>query len=277
MAKTLAVILNHNLPEYTNWLYYSLKKFKDDSYDLLVMDNGSRPELIPKYTHIKFEKNLFWGGALNEAFKLVLDDLKYDSLLFLNNDLELTPHIFVNSLRRALFDNDFAIVSPCIAGKPQPWRQMMNWGSQKPRVMKWIDNQSPLFHRKIIEAIGQFPQELYIGWGQDMFCNDVCRDHNWKIAVCDHITVLHYGKQTLLKDQLFSLEKENDPPQQSSQAVPWEAYKAEAIKTRDAYFDEHPLRYESFDDLLKYGLDYQYTNQISWKNKLKTRLKCARF
>ena len=262
MAKTLAIILNHNLPEYTNWLYYSLRKHQDDTYDLVVMDNGSKPEQIPKYAQIKFEKNLFWGGALNEAFRLMLQDSAYDSLLFLNNDLELTPDIFVRSLRHELIANYFAIVSPCIAGKPQPWRQMMNWGSPRPRIVKWIDNQAPMFHRKIIEAIGQFPQELYIGWGQDMICNDVCRDHNWKIAVCDHICILHYGKQTLLKNQLFSLETEPDK-NQTSAAVPWEDYKSEAIRTRDAYFKSNPLKYESFDELVEYGLNYQYVTPVT--------------
>jgi GT2 family glycosyltransferase len=259
MTKTLAIILNHNLPEYTNWLYYSLKKFQDESFDLMVMDNGSKPELTPKYAQIRLEKNLFWGGALNEAFSMVLNNKDYDSLLFLNNDLELTPDIFVKALRRELFGNDYAIVSPCITGKPQPWRQMMNWGSRRPRAVKWIDNQAPMFHRKIIEAIGQFPPELYIGWGQDMLCYDYCCDHGWKIAVCDNLSILHYGKQTMLQNQLYSLEKNSGPDGAQNSAVSWEAYKAEAIRTRDAYFAAHPLKYETFNELVQYGLDYQFS------------------
>jgi GT2 family glycosyltransferase len=271
MTKTLAIILNHNLPEYTNWLYNSLKKFQDETYELLVMDNGSKPELTPKYAHIKLEKNLFWGGALNEAFNLVLQNKDYDSLLFLNNDLELTPNIFIRKLRRELFSNDFAIVSPCIAGKPQPWRQMMNWGCKKPRIVKWIDNQAPLFHRKIIEAIGQFAPELYIGWGQDMLCYDISRDHGWKIAVLDNLCILHYGKQTMLQNQLFSLDQDREPAGAQTAAVSWEDYKAEAMRTRDAYFAAHPLKYETFDQLVQYGLDYQYSEPLSLVDKLKAR------
>jgi GT2 family glycosyltransferase len=269
MTKTLAIILNHNLPEYTNWLYYSLKKAQDKTYDLMVMDNGSKPELMPKYTQIKFSKNLFWGGALNEAFKLVLQNKEYDSLLFLNNDLELTPGIFVRSLRHQLFTHNYAVVSPCIAGKPQPWRQMMNWGSPKPRTVKWIDNQAPMFHRQLIEAIGQFPEELYFGWGQDMLCNDVCRDHGWKIVVCDHVCILHYGKQTLMKSQLFSLDRDIETVNFQASAVSWEDYKSEAVRTRDAYFAAHPLKYESFDELLDYGLNYQYDTPVSRISKIK--------
>jgi hypothetical protein len=254
MTKTLAVILNHNLPQYTNWLYYSLKKFEDEIFDLVVMDNGSKPDLIPKYTQIRLEKNVYWGGALNEAFRLVLRDERYDSLMFLNNDLELTPEIFIRQLRHEMFTNDFAIVSPCIAGKPAPWRQMQNWGSKGARIVRWLDHPAPLFHRKIIEAIGQFPDELQIGWGQELICYEVCRDHDWKTAVLDKLSVLHYGRQTLLQNKLFSPGDESA----SETLIPWEEYKAKAMQTRDAYFADHPLRYESFEDHVAWGLNYTY-------------------
>ena len=254
MTKTLALILNHNLPEYTNWLYYSLKKIQDDSFDLLVMDNGSKADLIPKYAQIRLKKNVFWGGALNEAFKLVLQDSKYDSLLFLNNDIDLTPEIFVKLLRHEMFTNDLAIVSPCIAGKATPWRQMQNWGSKMPRIVRWLDNPAPLFHRKIIEAIGQFPEELQIGWGQELICYEVCKDHNWATAVLDNLAIIHYGKQTLLQNKLFS----SDDDSAAETPIPWEEYKAKAMRTRDAYFENHPLRYEPFENHLAWALNYTF-------------------
>jgi hypothetical protein len=255
MTKTLAIILNHNLPEYTNWLYSAFKKFQNDTYDLKVMDNGSKPDLIPKYAQVRLEKNIYWGGALNEAFKLVLEDKQYDSLLFLNNDIELNAEIFITQLRHQMFANDFAIVSPCIAGKPTPWRQMQNWGSKVPRIVRWLDNPAPLFHRKIIEAIGQFPDELQIGWGQELICYEVCKDHHWETVVLDNLSILHYGRQTLLQNKLYSSYNESE----SETLIPWEEYKAEAMRTRDDYFKSHPLRYESFEDHVAWGLNYSYT------------------
>lgn len=260
MSKTLVLILNHNLPEYTNWLYYSLKKYQDSSFDIEIMDNGSREEFIPKHASIKIEKNVFWGGALNMAFEIVLSNNQYDSLLFLNNDIELNPKRFVQSMRNVMIFDGFTIVSPCIAGKPQPWRQMQNWCSKTPRVVKWIDNQAPLFHRKFIEAVRKFPTELYIGWGQDMICHDICMENNWKIGVCDHICIIHYEKQTLYKNRLYSLEpvEETDHNDQTN-TISWDAYKSKAIAKRDAYFRSNPLKYESFDELLHYGLNYSFT------------------
>lgn len=252
-TKTLAVILNHNLPEYTSWLYNALKPHEKDIYDLLIMDNGSLPHLIPANTTIKLEKNLFWGGALNVAFKLVLENPEYDSLLYLNNDLELTGEIFVEALRWELFQQNFVIVSPCISGKAAPWKQMQNWATRKTREVKWIDNQAPLFHRKIIEALRQFPDELYYGWGQELICFDICQEKGWKTGVCDHIAILHYGMQTLKQQRLFT-----DDPHEGMKPVALVDSHAQAMSEYRGYFAKNPLKYGDFEDLRNYGETYQF-------------------
>ena len=264
MTKTLAIVLNHNLPKYTEWLYYWIRQYQDDTFDIIVIDNGSKPEFVSPFATIKLEKNIFWGGALNYAFNMVLQDPQYDSLLFLNNDLELTPEIFVKTLRKAMLEHDLAIVSPCIAGKEQPWKQMQNWGCQAPRLVKWIDNQAPMIHRKVIEAIGQFPEDLQIGWGQELLCYEVCRDRNWKIAILDYLTILHYGKQTLLQNRLFD---DAGTSAADSNVIPWEAYKAEALRTRDAYFEAHPLKYETLAEHVQWALKYRYVPEPAAEKK----------
>lgn len=256
MSKTLAIVLNHNLPEYTTWVYYWLNKFADDSVQVIVMDNGSKPELVSKYAQVKLPKNIFWGGALNVGFRMVLENPDYDSLLFLNNDIEFTPDIFISTLRRAMFDHDLAVVTPCIAGKQQPWRQMQNWGSSLPREVRWIDMQAPLIHRKLIEAIGQFPEALQIGWGQELICYEVCRDRGWKIAVLDHLSMIHYGKQTLMQSKLYAMENED----QREEPVPWEEFKAGALRSRDEWFAMNPLKYEPLEDHVQWGLNYTFSN-----------------
>jgi len=257
MTKSIVIILNHNLPEYTNSLYHSLLEFQDDSFDLLVMDNGSKPALMPEIINIRNETNLFWGGALNIAFDFVLKNTQYDSLLFLNNDIDVNASIFVKALRSELFKNNFAIVTPCIAGRAQPWKQMMNWGSKKTRTVKWIDNQAPLFHRKIIEAIGQFDPELKYGWGQELVCYDICEGRGWKIGVCDHISMLHFGMQTLVQKRLFNIDQRSG---NIAEEIPIDLdnFKRKASNSYLNYFAEHPLRNGKFDDLRSYGESYTY-------------------
>ena len=272
-TKTLVIILNHNLPEYTNLLYHNLKPYEKEIYDRVVMDNGSLPYLMPEFSQVKIKKNLYWGGALNVAFKMVLENPVYDSLLFLNNDIELTPEIFVEALRNELFTHDFAIVSPCVAGSAQPWKQMQNWAGKQIREVKWIDNQAPLFHRKIIEAIVQFRPELYYGWGQELICFDVCQEKAWKIGVCDHISIVHIGKQTLQQERLF---KKNNSGTGLEPISLTESHQ-EADHGYRSYFKKYPLKHGEFDALRSFGETYTFTNPVDKKEEnQKTCQVCGR-
>jgi len=251
-TKTLAIILNHNLPEYTDRLFENLNNPGNDHYDLVVMDNGSKPEFTSIHTTIKFEKNLYWGGAINEAFRIVLENDIYDSLLFLNNDIEVNGKIIVQELRKELFSGDFVIVSPCIAGDARPWKQMQNWGSKTTRCVNWIDNQAPLIHRKLIEVIRKFDDDLYYGWGQEFICYDICYERNWKIGVCDHLSILHFAKQTLFQRRLFKdFNGESIPTEYMEfEDKAWESYAS--------YFSKHPLRVGTFEELRAYGENYSF-------------------
>jgi len=259
-TKTLVIILNHNLPEYTDRLYLNLVDFQADFYDLLVMDNGSKPEYLSQFTGVKLERNLYWGGALNEAFRMVLETELYDSLLFLNNDIEVNGEVFVRSLRHELFMGDYAIVSPCIAGNAKPWRQMQNWGSNKTRDVKWVDLQSPLIHRKLIEVIRKFDDALYYGWGQELISSDVCAEKSWRVGVCDHISIVHYWKQTVMQQRLFSSHGQNITEDEETVGV--DNFEKLAWTCYVNYFEEHLLKYGTFDDLRAYGESYTFKSEF---------------
>ena len=194
MSKTLVAILNHNLPDYTDKLFESLDAYKDDSYDIMVMDNGSTDEGKSKYTTHETGQNCYMGGGFNLMFQYILDNKEYDSLLFMNNDLIIHGYNFVKSLRTELFDNDYTIVSPCIFQPTHDqgfWYSMHNWNSKFTRPVKWVDFMSPLIHRRFIEKIGQFDNSLIYGWGIDMLSGMTCEDNDWKVGVCDWIPALH--------------------------------------------------------------------------------------
>lgn len=197
--KTLAVIYNHNLPELTDQLFESLETHRNDSYDLFVIDNGSNPEGKSKYTTYETGQNVYFGGALNLAMQLLLDNKEYDSLLSLNNDLILHGGNFVKTLRKVMFEQDYKIVSPCVL-QPQKnqckWKYMHNWSSDSVRNVKWVDFQAPMLHRDVVEKIGQFSNELIYGWGQDVYSGIVCEQNNWKVGVIDFCPIIHYSGYT---------------------------------------------------------------------------------
>jgi hypothetical protein len=47
---------------------------------------------------------------------------------------------------------------------------------------------------------------------------------------------------------------------QREEPVPWEEFKAEAIKSRDQWFAINPLKYESLEDHVQWGLNYTFSN-----------------
>lgn len=197
--KTLVVILNHNLPEYTNFLYDELKRHQDDSYDVFIFDNGSNADGQPKKVHLATDKNCYFGGAMNLMFDFMLNTDEYDSLLFLNNDLLIHGYNFVKTLRKEMFEQDYTILSPAILQvrlEQDMWKQMHNYGTQNVRPVQWIDFMSPLINRRLIEEIKQFDPKLIYGWGIDIYCGIVCEQKNWKVGIVDYLTAVHLVAKT---------------------------------------------------------------------------------
>jgi hypothetical protein len=211
--KTLALILHYNTPDMTNSLYESLSPYAGESYDLFVLDNGSEEDKKSKYNSLEIEHNGYFGGALNWAFKYVLDHEEYDSLLFLNSDLILDGSDFVNLLRDEMFENDFKLLSPSIkekvGGKNVGCPQIQNWNTDACRQVLWFDFQCPMFHRKIIEEIGQFDKQLKLGYGQHLICGFVCEERNWKIGVTDKLVAHHLGSATMKQEGVNSEYKQS--------------------------------------------------------------------
>jgi GT2 family glycosyltransferase len=205
--KTAAVILNHNLPDWTDRLYKTLKPYERDDYEVLVFDNGSKPEGTSQYTSFRSETNLYFGGGLNAAMQMVLDDEQYDSLLFVSNDLTIHPYNFVRTLREEMFQNEttpiFDVVAPCFYNVESDgqchWRTMHCWASKTIREVPFADFQCPLLSRRIIKEVGQLHPSLAPGWGIDTLFAMICRDKGYKVGVVDRVCILHHNSLTVKK------------------------------------------------------------------------------
>jgi hypothetical protein len=100
--KTLAVILHYNTVECTDALYRQLKPYEDADYELIVLDNGSAPTCLSRYTTHRLARNGYFGGGLNAAIAMVLECPRYDSLLFLNSDLGAAQRLRAFAARAAV-------------------------------------------------------------------------------------------------------------------------------------------------------------------------------
>ena len=178
-TKTAAFILNHNLPDYTDMLYESLKPYERTDYDLFVIDNGSGKEGKSKHTSFELEENVYFGGGFNAAMQYTLENKEYDSMMFLNNDLTVHPYNFVKALREEMLEDVFDdvlsgkwtsreikydIVSPSFYNieynKQCHWKSMHSWSAKNTRPVDYIDFQCPLISRRLLEEVKEISPDL---------------------------------------------------------------------------------------------------------------------
>lgn len=199
MTKSLVAILHYNSVQYTDTLYEMLKPYESDIYDLEVIDNGSDPDKTSKYTTMRLEENIYYGGGLDTTMQYFLENPQYDSMILLNSDLILHGYNFIKGLRTALFSDDQLMVASGCVIQPEKdqcyWEPIHCWGSDKIRIVPWADLQCSLFKREFVEHVKQFGSKF--GWGPDLMTGLICEQNNWKVGVCDWLPVIHFGNGSI--------------------------------------------------------------------------------
>jgi hypothetical protein len=199
----LIATLNHNLPDLTDNLVSQLKRDPlFHKYELMVIDNGSSEPLAKTTTH-KLEENIFFGGGINAAVEYFLST-NHDYMYFLNNDLIFHGVSFLTTSLDEAKKADASVYSPTIINSSIEqcyWKQMWNWGKGL-RQVKWVDFQSPLLRRDILEIIKQYPQELIYGWGIDFYTGCITEKHNLKTIISDNNTICHLNSQTFKQNKI---------------------------------------------------------------------------
>ena len=209
LKKTCYIILNHNVRDVTTTYYEELEYYQEqDNFDLLLIDNGSRPSEKSVYTTHSFKKNVYFNGAIQWSFQYMLDHPEYDYLVFSNNDIFLHGYKFVRTMIEIAEENNFTMVSPSTVesnGGQNFWPIMHCWYKNEPRVTPWIDFTCPFIHRRLIEEIKQFPDWWRApSYGFDDYCAIICDRKGWKVGVSDLVTVHHIGAYT------YKLNKASD-------------------------------------------------------------------
>lgn len=201
-TKTAAFILNHNLPDYTDMLYESLKPYERTDYDLFVIDNASSTEGKSKHTSFELEENVYFGGGLNAAMQYTLENKEYDSMMFLSNDLTIHPYNFVKALREEMLSG-YDIVSPSFynvePNKQCFWKSMHSWSAKDTRLVDYIDFQCPLISRRLLEEVKEISPDLKYGWGICFYFALLAKQKNWKLGMVDRCCVLHHNSLTVKK------------------------------------------------------------------------------
>jgi GT2 family glycosyltransferase len=198
--KTAAFILNHNVPDYTDMLYESLKPYERTDYDLFIIDNGSSKKGKSKHTSLEMEENVYFGGGFNAAMQYTLESKEYDSMMFLNNDLTVHPYNFVKALREEMLSG-YDIVSPSFyniePNKQCHWKSMHSWSAKDTRPVDYIDFQCPLISRRLLEEAKEIDGDLMYGWGVCFYFALLAKQKGWKLGMVDRCCMLHHNSLTV--------------------------------------------------------------------------------
>lgn len=199
----LIATLNHNLPDLTDNLVNQLKRDPFfEKCELVVVDNGSKEGLAKSTTH-RLEENVFFGGGFNVVLDYFLTT-DHEYLYFLNNDLIFHGPSFLTTSYNEAKQSDATVYSPSVINasiEQCHWKQMWNWGKGL-RNVDWVDFQCPLIHRRVLEQIKQYPNELIYGWGLDFYTGCITKQNNWNTVVSDTNTICHLNSQTFKQNKI---------------------------------------------------------------------------
>ena len=211
--KILLSTLVHNTPDLADNMlnqWHQEKEFINEHCETMIVDNGSDLDKISKSTTHKLEKNVFFGGGCNVIMDYFLSG-DYDYLLLFNSDIIYHGYNFLSTAFEEIKKYNLDVYTPSVInGKIEQckWRTVHNWGTKGVRKVKYIDDQSPIFSRRMVEKLYPFPDLLYLGYGTDFHECIIANRNNFNIGVSDNLTVCHLENYTVQSDKLTTITKQ---------------------------------------------------------------------
>lgn len=196
----LVATLNVNQPELTNNLVETISQDRSVDYEMMVLENGATEP--SKYSTHFSDKNYFFGGGLNMIAEYFLSETEHEWLMVLNCDLIIHGPRFLSTMLNQARISGVCTLSPAIINSSIAqchWKQMHNWMTGGVREVEWVDFQAPMLRRDIVKAMGQYPEELIYGWGNDILTGMRAKELGLRTGVTDKVCITHLNSQTLDK------------------------------------------------------------------------------
>lgn len=204
--KICIIILNWNQKQLLeNCLSSLLYKTDYPNYNVLVVDNGStdgsRESIEKKFPQVEIltlDKNYGFAKANNIGITHVMQKLKPDYIVLLNNDTEIVEHDWLSTMVKAGYD----ITQPVILNRDGTIQSKGGGVSilGAPYLIKddekpvWVSFACSMIKRTVFEKIGLLNEE-YVIYAEDLdFCLRA-NANNCKIGV-SRTRIIHHGSQT---------------------------------------------------------------------------------
>ena len=196
----------------------SIKQFTDESYEIILVNNGSKDKtkaVFDKLNNIKFinnKNNEGFAKACNQGIRLARGSL----ILLLNNDTIVSKNWLSNMVKCINSEPNIGMVGPTsnyVAGLQQvkgpslKHYKLYNNNANKLNPAKWFDADflsgfCLLIKREVIEKIGLLDEQFKFGTYED---NDYClrvQQGGYKLVVAGDTFIYHLGSQTFKRNRM---------------------------------------------------------------------------
>jgi GT2 family glycosyltransferase len=229
-VKVTIVVQAYNRIEKLTYVLECLKKYTpDDLYELILVDNGSGPEVMelfktvshPRLTIFRITKNL--GGAYPQSKYMNYVNGKY--ICFLSDDVYVTKNWLTNMLACLESDEKIGLVS-CMSSNTsnfqsydklnnEPLEKIQEYAARfnKSDPKKWFQDiravtVMAVFKTEIFDIVGKAEPAFFHDFSEDDLCIRV-RRNGYKIFICRDTFVYHDHDRAAV-DYQIELQKSLD-------------------------------------------------------------------
>lgn len=195
-SKKVAVfIVNYNMPERADAIFYYLKRNETWPIDIYLIDNGSDITHPSKNTNVFIKKNIQttrgWLKGLEQADKKLYNYLAY---VFIITSAEFTPKSKkpMSSMVQKLIEdkNAVGVHASLTEDSTTYWDHLKNRGSfQHFRQTFMIDNICSMYRADWFNSIGRFDKDLIYAWGIDIETCYIARQQKRTLWIDESIQV----------------------------------------------------------------------------------------
>lgn len=230
MEKAALICVTHNNWDKLKACLNTIYQNTDYPYHLFLIDNASTDETVGLYgmelentTIIRNNKNLWWGGGINQGIKLSKD---YDYVAFLNDDIEL-PKGWLSNHIEGLQDDKVGVIGP-INSHNRDWqcydrvrdtfkdlnlpelknidrhnlkdmnKEIQALNLYKLYVRGMIAFFCVVFRRDVLEQVGELDEEFIMGGDDDDYCRRL-GEAGYSLTLLLNTYVIHHAGTSLNK------------------------------------------------------------------------------
>jgi hypothetical protein len=216
------VVLNWNGTDDTLECLSSLALLDYPRYEIVVVDNGSRPspraiitQQFPTFTYIETGENLGYAGGNNVGIRHALA-AGHDYVFVLNNDTIVEPDVLRHAVAVAETDPSIGVVGVKIVAWDAPGRVWVAYGEityrqglvrligyygqddgafDTQRDVQWVPGTAMLIRRRALETVGLFDEEFF-AYHEDVDWCTAAREKGFRVVFAPRPRIYHKGHRS---------------------------------------------------------------------------------